>query len=86
MEQTPRSNNLYREIAKDFQPKQAAMNICKYIQQMAAEFTRQIEELENEVEKLKRAKSLAQAAIPQPKARSTDITEPVGRKGTTTVE
>ncbi len=76
MEKMPQSNNLYRDIAKDFQPKQAAMNICKYIQQMEKDIVEwqqilitRIEELEKEVEQLKKAKA---PAIPlQPKARST---------------
>ncbi len=32
MEATPRTNSLYRQIAKDYNPKAAEMNICKYIQ------------------------------------------------------
>ncbi len=76
MEQTPRSNNLYREIAKDFQPKQAAMNICKYIQQLED----RIAQLDEQVQHLKNLKPLPQAVVPQPKARSTDITEPAGKK------
>lgn len=30
----PRPNELYRSIAKDYNPKQAEMNICKYIQRL----------------------------------------------------
>ena len=29
---TPRETNLYRQIAKDYSPKQAEMKICKYIE------------------------------------------------------
>lgn len=34
MEATPRTNSLYRQIAKDYNPKEAEMKICKYIQGM----------------------------------------------------
>ena len=36
MESTPRPNELYRQIAKDYNPKPAMMNICKYIQALEA--------------------------------------------------
>lgn len=36
MEQTPMSNALYRSLAKDFQPKPAMMNMCKYIMALEA--------------------------------------------------
>jgi len=34
--ETPRETSLYREIAKDYQPKQAEMKICKYIEGLEA--------------------------------------------------
>ena len=43
MEAKPRPNELYRTIAKDYNPKAAEMNICKYIQNLEA----RIEALEN---------------------------------------
>ena len=30
----PRPNALYRAIAKDYNPKQAEMNICRYVQML----------------------------------------------------
>lgn len=33
---SPRTTSLYREIAKDFNPKKAEMNICKYVEALEA--------------------------------------------------
>lgn len=38
-EETPRQGSLYRTIAKDYQPKQAEMKICKYIEGLEARIT-----------------------------------------------
>ncbi len=72
MEVTPRSNNLYRQIAKDYTPKQAEMNICKYIQQMEDRLTERIEDLEEQlklkqepVEETKPRRGRAKAANPE---------------------
>lgn len=34
MMETPRPNELYRKIAKDYNPKAAEMAICKYVQDL----------------------------------------------------
>lgn len=36
MQSIPRKTKLYNSLAKDFQPKQAAMRICQYIEDLEA--------------------------------------------------
>jgi len=48
---TPRKTTLYNQIAKDFQPKQADMMICKYIEGIEW----RIEELERKSSERERA-------------------------------
>ncbi len=57
---TPRTNELYRTIAKDYQPKVAAMNICKYIQGLESRIqaleTKEREEAEKPAEEQKQTR------------------------------
>ncbi len=52
MEVTPRPNNLYRQIAKDYTPKNAEMNICKYIMSIEQEYTDRINRLDERISAL----------------------------------
>lgn len=50
---TPRKTKLYNEIAKDYQPKQAEMKICKYIEDLESRHEARIATLEHQLEELR---------------------------------
>ena len=65
--ESPRETSLYRQIAKDFQPKRAEMQICRYIEKLEE----RIAALEAEIADLtKPAEPTEPAAEPTPKKRA----------------
>ncbi len=79
---TPRKTHLYNEIAKDYNPKQAEMNICRYVEGLE----KRIEDLEKatkaQVKPAKEpAKAQAKPAKEPTKAASEDVVN-----GITTVD
>ncbi len=60
MEATPRTNSLYRQVAKDYNPKAAEMNICKYIQGLEE----RLQMVEKWIELFETAKSDVQSEEP----------------------
>lgn len=61
---TPRPNDLYRQIAKDYKPKAAEMNICKYIRAVEDGFNALFEECDARIARLESRIAELEKGIP----------------------
>ena len=71
--ETPRKTKLYNQIAKDYNPKQAEMQICRYIEGLEARHETRTEELEARIATLENSK--AKPAAPKGSAAKPDVPE-----------